>query len=223
MSEQRQRYGSAREWVYHELRQRILSGELASGQQLRSKPLTEQFGVSVSPLREAIHQLAANGFVELSPQRGAKVKAISLRDVADLYEARLLLEPEAARRSVTGADEALLTLVESTFELLASEDTIGPDEDAGLRARAATTEERFLAAVCVRCANVWLVDALETLRSHTARSRTVLPIAIDLAIGRPALVAIRDAVVAKDADAAGAAVTELLQLRGRIASAVAAA
>jgi DNA-binding GntR family transcriptional regulator len=218
MGDQRRRYGSAREWVYHELRARILSGELAGGEQLRSKPLTELYGVSVSPLREAIHQLAANGFVELSPQRGARVTSISIADVAALYDTRSLLEPEAARRSVAATDSEHAAAVHAALvEVSASQ----PADFDG-RAATAAAEEAFFAAVCERCTNRWLLDTLEALRSHTARARAVLAAQLHIDADPAAMTAVADAVAAGAADEAARLVSELLATRARAVEPVAA-
>lgn len=209
MTDDRRRYGSAREWVYHELRERILSGELAGGQQLRSRPLTEQFGVSVSPLREAIHQLAANGFVELSPQRGARVTAISPGDLTALYEARRLIEPEAARRSVLASDEAH---VEAVGVSIAQVKAPEPGDSRG-RTESAAAEEVFLAAVTQRCDNRWLLGSLDTLRSHTSRARTVLAAAVTSESDVAVLGEIADAATAGAADRAAELLGDLLAAR----------
>lgn len=209
MGEERRRYGSAREWVYHELRSRIISGEIAGGQQLRSKPLTEQFGVSVSPLREAIHQLAANGFVDLSPQRGARVTVVSRDDLVALYEARQLLEPEAARMSASATDEAHAKAIAVA---LAQVPRVEPT-DAQSRAASATAEEAVLAAVERRCPNRWLIAALDALRGHTVRARAVLAVPVGCDDVRGRMDEIRDAVVASSPDDVRRLVAALLTAR----------
>jgi len=219
MGEERRRYGSAREWVYHELRSRIVSGEIVGGHQLRSKPLTEQFGVSVSPLREAIHQLAANGFVDLSPQRGARVTVVAKGDLGSLYDARQLIEPEAARRSVTATDQAHAEAVGVAFDRLPRAQ---PKAAAG-RTALAHAEEAFLLAVVQRCSNPWLLGALETLRIHTIRARAVAAGPADVSAVRGALLAIHDAVVAASPDEAARLVGELLAERARSAAVATAA
>ena len=55
------------------LREAIVDGVYAPGQRLRQQELAKQYGCSVIPIREALHQLAAEGFVVLDPQRGARV------------------------------------------------------------------------------------------------------------------------------------------------------
>jgi DNA-binding GntR family transcriptional regulator len=78
------------------LQARMLSGELVSGTRLRQEALAEEFGVSRTPVREALRKLQAGGLVELRPHRGALVRAPSAREIRDAYEVRAELEGLAA-------------------------------------------------------------------------------------------------------------------------------
>jgi DNA-binding GntR family transcriptional regulator len=78
------------------LQARVLSGELPTGARLRQEALAEEFGVSRTPVREALRKLQANGLVELRPNRGALVRGLSPREVRDAYEVRAELEGLAA-------------------------------------------------------------------------------------------------------------------------------
>src|SRR5262245_25746668 len=79
------------------LQARVLSGELPSGTRLRQEALAEEFGVSRTPIREALRKLQAAGLVELRPNRGALVRGLSPREIRDAYEVRAELEGLAAR------------------------------------------------------------------------------------------------------------------------------
>ncbi|MFJ3709973.1 GntR family transcriptional regulator [Streptomyces sp. NPDC090053] len=81
------------------IRARILSGEYAPGTRLRERELSEGLGYSRIPVREALTRLTSEGLVELSPRRGASVRRLSLRDVAELFDLRLSLEVFAARKA----------------------------------------------------------------------------------------------------------------------------
>lgn len=86
-----------RQWVADRLRIEILEGRLPAGDWLRQEALAQQFGVSQTPVREALKQLAAEGLVEYSPYRGVRVISFSPEDVDDLYAARRAEEGRAAR------------------------------------------------------------------------------------------------------------------------------
>ena len=75
---------------------RVLSGEIATGTRLRQQTLAAEFGVSRTPVREALRKLQAGGLVEVQPRRGALVRRPSARDVREAYEVRAELEGLAA-------------------------------------------------------------------------------------------------------------------------------
>ncbi|HLY94030.1 MAG TPA: GntR family transcriptional regulator [Gaiellaceae bacterium] len=79
-----------------DLQARMLSGELPSGTRLRQAALAEEFGVSRTPVREALRKLQASGFVELRPNKGALVRGLSPREIRHAYEVRAELEGLAA-------------------------------------------------------------------------------------------------------------------------------
>lgn len=83
--------------VYEELRQRILDGRLTQGERLFEDQLATDLDVSRNPVREALQALAAEGFVDLEPRRGARVATISTARAADLFEVREALEGLVAR------------------------------------------------------------------------------------------------------------------------------
>jgi DNA-binding GntR family transcriptional regulator len=80
-----------------QLHARVLSGELPSGTRLRQEALAEEFGVSRTPVREALRKLQAGGLVELQPHRGAVVRGLSPREIRHAYEVRAALEALAAQ------------------------------------------------------------------------------------------------------------------------------
>ncbi len=81
------------------LREAIVDGIYAPGQRLRQQELARQYGCSVIPIREALHQLAAEGFVVLDPQRGARVAAFNGRMLEEIFEVRIALERIAVQRA----------------------------------------------------------------------------------------------------------------------------
>lgn len=79
-----------------ELQARVLSGELPSGARLRQEAIAEEYGVSRTPVREALRKLQASGLVELRPHRGALVRGLSPREIRHAYAVRAELEGLAA-------------------------------------------------------------------------------------------------------------------------------
>mgnify|MGYP001942231764 CR=1 FL=1 len=82
---------SARETAYAELRRRILTLELSGSQKIDEATLVESIGVSRTPVREALHQLSAEGLVEVDPKGGYWISSISLRQCRELIEAQYVL------------------------------------------------------------------------------------------------------------------------------------
>jgi DNA-binding GntR family transcriptional regulator len=103
--------------VYAVLRRRILDGDLGRGTRLRQEALAEELGVSRTPLREALRRLAAEGFVTFHPNRGAEVADMSADDVRAAYEARLVLEPGAARLAATRRPAGELAAMRAAVKL----------------------------------------------------------------------------------------------------------
>ncbi|MCF7849436.1 MAG: GntR family transcriptional regulator, partial [Kiritimatiellales bacterium] len=85
--------------AYDHLRTKLLSGEFSPGSRILYGPLGKELGISATPVREAIGQLANEGFVELVPQLGAVVRRVSRDELVELYEMREALEPYAAARA----------------------------------------------------------------------------------------------------------------------------
>ncbi len=85
------------ESVYATLRRAILTGDLAPGDRLMEIHLAEHFGVSRTPVREAIHMLAQDGLVVIRPAKGAAVAGISTDGMQDVLEIRRTLDIFCAR------------------------------------------------------------------------------------------------------------------------------
>lgn len=107
--------------VANRLRQRIIEGDMAPGVKLNERELCEVMNVSRTPLREAIKMLAAEGLVELLPNRGAVVAQLDEQDVFDTFEVIAGLEGlsgELAARRIT--DQELAEIRALHFEMCAA-------------------------------------------------------------------------------------------------------
>jgi DNA-binding GntR family transcriptional regulator len=93
-------HGSTPDAVREALRRSISAGELAPGLQLRQDELAEKFGTSRIPVREALRQLEAEGFVTFLPNRGVVVSDLSVDEVIELLEIRIALESHALRLAI---------------------------------------------------------------------------------------------------------------------------
>ncbi|GAA2551706.1 GntR family transcriptional regulator [Mycolicibacterium diernhoferi] len=111
--------------VYQRLREDLISQEIPPGAALKEIPLSERFGVSKTPIREALARLESDGLVEIAPYRGARAKWYTARDFDHLYEARFVVQAECLQRITENPDspaaKALLANVQRSTELLAAE------------------------------------------------------------------------------------------------------
>ena len=88
------------------LRTEILSGAVPPGSRLHIRDLCDRLGIGLSPVREALNRLSAQGLVRQSDQRGFTVAPIDLADLADLTIARAALNDAALRDSIAHGDPA---------------------------------------------------------------------------------------------------------------------
>jgi DNA-binding GntR family transcriptional regulator len=88
---------TAHEYALAQLRSDILGGVLVGGQRLLQADLAERLGISTTPVREALRDLATEGLVKFDSNRGAEVTSINMGEVRDLWTLRTVLEPLAMR------------------------------------------------------------------------------------------------------------------------------
>jgi DNA-binding GntR family transcriptional regulator len=104
--------------VAEQLRQQIFQHELEPGTWIDELKIAQEFGISRTPLREALKVLAAEGLVTMKVRRGAYVTEVSTKDVRDVYHLLALLESDAAAVvAVTASDAELATLRALHIEL----------------------------------------------------------------------------------------------------------
>ena len=94
------------ELAAEQVRRAILSGAIAPGSKLHIQRLSDQFGLSATPMREGLTRLATTGLVEAVGQRGFRVQPMSLADLEDIQRMRHLIEVEALRLAIAHGDMA---------------------------------------------------------------------------------------------------------------------
>lgn len=103
------------------LRQDILSGALPPDSKLKIRDLKALYGIGASPMREALAQLAASGFVELHAQKGFRVPPITADELIDITESRKIIEAEALRLAIENADAAWEDEIVASYHLFERE------------------------------------------------------------------------------------------------------
>ena len=91
---------SAVDAVHNSLRQAILNSLLRPGERLDVSELAEKLGVSLTPVRNAVHLLASEGLVEIRPRSGTFVTVVTAEDVRETFDIRCALECLAAERAI---------------------------------------------------------------------------------------------------------------------------
>jgi DNA-binding GntR family transcriptional regulator len=99
--------------IYECIRRDILSGRLPANERLKVSTLARRYDTSTNPVREALQQLRGEGFVVISPNRGARVRPIDENFVRDIYEIETLIEPYLTRWFVGVCSEADISALEA--------------------------------------------------------------------------------------------------------------
>lgn len=100
------------------LRQSIMAGEFAPGASVKAEAVGERLDVSATPVREALHALRAEGFLELVPRRGFTVRPLTAADIRDIFEAHALIAGELAARAAAMIDDAGIARLRENQERL---------------------------------------------------------------------------------------------------------
>ncbi|MEV7980939.1 GntR family transcriptional regulator [Streptomyces sp. NPDC086519] len=156
---------SVRGQILDALRTALVSGDLAPGEVYSGPALGERFGVSATPVREAMQQLALEGAVEVVPNRGFRVVERGARELAELAEVRALIEVPVMLRLARSVPAerwaALRPLAEESVRAAAS----------GCRATYAEADRAFHRAVLALAGNEQLVQIAEDLHRRAVPLR----------------------------------------------------
>lgn len=102
--------------IAQDLKDAIIKGELEPGQRLRVTDLIERYGVSNTPIREAIHYLESQDFVRSIPRRMVVIREITLKDIEDTYDIQIALEGMAAGLAARNSSEAEIKKLSNLFD-----------------------------------------------------------------------------------------------------------
>ena len=101
--------------VHAAIRDAIVAGELPAGSMHSIYQLAESYGVSRTPVRDAVLRLADAGMLEIARNQGVRIRGLSLREVREIVETRMLLEVPAAAQAARVADQALIDRMDATL------------------------------------------------------------------------------------------------------------
>ncbi|MEQ3626966.1 MAG: FCD domain-containing protein [Celeribacter sp.] len=201
-----------------ELRDLILRGDLPPGSKVHLDQLRERFGVSLSPMREAVSRLVADGIVVFEDQRGYRIAPVSRDNLTEISRVRADLESLALRYAIAEAD------LDWESEILAAlhrvDRTPRDNDDPALFEAWEQAHSDFHQALIGGCAMPTLLRFCATLHLQTDRYRRLLlpgtPLDVDVAAEHAA---IADAAVARDTDRAAELLRDHIQRNGTLLAA----
>lgn len=155
-------HGLRRQAIVESVLREVFQGRLRAGQHLATQQLADQFGVSHTPIREALISLAGIGVIDLVPNRGAIVRRVVAKDVREIFQVRRALECEAVRSACGRVDVAALeSLSDDLTRLMAVKNkfTLRSVE------KARHIDTRLHDLICSSCGNGFLGKEISRLKT----------------------------------------------------------
>lgn len=158
------------ERAYLSLRNDVICGKLAPGEKLRVEHLKDQYQVGASTLREALSLLVSDALVSAEGQRGFRVAPISLSDLGDVTNTRVMLETEALRQSIRHGDAQWEAALITSYQLLTQTESQSSDSEPLLWE---TRNKAFHDALIAGYPSPWTKYMLSILYRHGERYRKI--------------------------------------------------
>lgn len=150
------------EKAYQLIKEKIITLNLAPLSVIDEKSLTEELGLGRTPIREALHRLAAEGLVFIAPRRGMFVADISLTNLQKIFEIRMMLEGFCARLAAQRGTEEQLARMEKVAQEISE---VGQEDSKALM----TLDGRFHELLYDAADNEFLSDILKRLLALSFR------------------------------------------------------
>lgn len=149
--------------IYNDLKRRIIEFQYKPGAILNELDLSEEFGVSRSPIRTVLQELERDKLIAIVPRYGAQVAPIDFRNVKDLFEVTKQLDTFATKLAVKNISPGQLKELKEIIATLDGFKTIEDYQEAII------LDERFHQIIFQAADNKWLVDTVKDLHIHTER------------------------------------------------------
>ena len=207
------RQRALRESVFEILLLAIVRGEMKPGIWSNHKLLAEQLHVSVTPLREALQDLAACGIIENQYNRGTIVRPFGPAQLLELFQVRALLEAEATRLACARMDRSILIEIQSQTEELMSK------ESPNWASLVVTSDDSLHSAIASACGNQRLKEEIFRYRSLlTSIRHAVVDHRYPFAVALPEHIAIIEVLLNLQADEAAKVMTRHILSSAKICS-----
>ena len=144
--------------VYDHLKEKLINCEYAPGSMLNEARLTEELGVSRTPIRQALNCIEQEGFIRILPKKGIVVREISLNDVRQIFQVRIEIEPVALKMSGNFLLQEELVNYQKIFQ---GQD---PDNQADFR-----TDREMHMYIINHCGNRYIIDMMRRVFEENTR------------------------------------------------------
>jgi len=151
--------------VYKILKLKIIKGKIKPGSKLSEVEVSKELGVSRTPVREALHKLAAEGFVKKNPNQGVTVNVISLKDTLEILQIRAVLEGLATRLAVNKISIKEIKELEKILEQMISS-IKNKDKNSFVK-----VDRQFEDLILNACGNIQLKRTYNNLNDYSYKFR----------------------------------------------------
>lgn len=196
--------------LIQQITQDIASGQLRPGDRLEEEVLAKKFGVSRTPIREAIRAMVGRGLLEAKPRKGAMIRVLSAKELLDLFEVAAELEAMACRLAADSLTEAQAQNIKEKLDVCAKA------AESNDRASYSIANLEFHAAIHAACGNQWLVEHLQHIGMHINTYRS-LPYDLRGRLNKSIQehTEIYEAILAGDSEKASKLMSEHMTLQGQ--------
>ena len=157
--------------TYQHIRRDIISGALPPGTKLAMEMLSKRYDVGLSPLREALVRLTGDALAVAEGQRGFWVSPMSIEELQDMTDARLLIESQAMALAIERGGQDWEQAVSRSYAELSALERQLRSGDAATIARWENANRRFHEALVSACGSPWLIRLRGMLHHHSERYR----------------------------------------------------
>ena len=165
---------SLSERAHEAIKRDILGAAFVPGEKLALDALASRYAIGLNPVREALHRLSSEGFVERRSQRGFFVASMSIADLDELVRARIWLETKALSESMRRAsDEWEERLIVAYHRLARTQRLIEVEDCERLNQTWEALHKEFHMQLLARCGSSWLLGFCSTMMDQSVRYRNL--------------------------------------------------
>ena len=203
--------------IYVDLRDAILDGSLTPGAKLNVREISARFDTGLSPIREALNRLATEGLAQHTDNRGFVVAPVSLPGLMDLTQARCWMNDIGIRKSIELGDAAWEESILVSCHRLTRTPRTPSDGSVGPDATWNVAHKAFHQSLVSACGSPWLIETCSQLFDSAERYRSLARLAgASRCDPRDEHQDILTAALDRDADKAGALLTEHFQRTAKL-------